>query len=229
MHVIVAVVGRTRPPHYVDSAAEPPYLPARSARRPGRAPAAPVVTPHGEPPIARQPYGSRRLSYAALLIAAGLTGVYAETIPNFEVLTLVVFCSGVLLGARDGALVGGLTMLVYSLLNPYGPAHPLVTAAQMGGNVVSGLAGAAFARLGLPARPVATRIVALVLFAILITAFYDLLTNVATGLVFGQMRTWLLAGIPFALWHIGYNVALFATLGAPLSAVSARYAERLSA
>jgi hypothetical protein len=145
------------------------------------------------------------------------------------VLTLVVFCSGVLLGARDGALVGALTMLVYSLLNPYGPAHPVVTAAQVVGNVASGLAGAVFARLGLPGRPVPARIVGLVLVAIIVTAFYDLLTNIATGIVYGQMRTWLVAGIPFALWHIGYNIALFATLGAPLSAVSARYSERLSA
>ena len=169
------------------------------------------------------------MSYAALLIAAGLTGVYAETIPNFEVLTLVVFCSGVLLGARDGALVGGLTMIVYSVLNPYGPAPPLVTAAQVIGNMLSGLAGAAFARTGLPARPVAIRVAALVLSAVVVTATYDLLTNVATGLVFGQMRTWLIGGIPFALWHIGYNVALFAALGAPLTAVCARYAERLPA
>ena len=169
------------------------------------------------------------MAYSALLIAAGLTGVYAESIPNFEVLTLVVFCSGILLGARDGALVGGLTMLVFSLLNPYGPAPPLVTAAQVAANIVPGLAGAAFARLGLPGRPVAMRIVALVLIAILVTAFFDLLTNIASGLVFGQIRAVLLAGIPFSLWHIGYNIALFATLGAPLSAVSARYAARLSA
>ncbi len=180
-------------------------------------------------PIARQPYSPRRLSYAALLVAAGLTGVYAETIPNFEVLTLVVFGSGVLLGARDGALVGGLTMLVYSLLNPYGPAHLLVTAAQVGGNALSGMAGAIFARLGWASRPAPARAVVLVGFAILVTASYDLLTNVATGLVFGQMRTWLLAGIPFALWHIGYNAVLFATLGTPLTAVFARYAQRLSA
>ena len=180
-------------------------------------------------PIARQPYSSRRLSYAALLIAAGLTGVYAETIPNFEVLTLVVFCSGVLLGARDGGLVGGLTMLVYSLMNPYGPAHPVVTAAQVLGNVVTGVAGAAFARLGFPARPVPMRVAGLVVLAIAVTTFFDLLTNVATGLVFGQMRVWLLGGIPFALWHIVSNVALFATLGTPLVAVFARYAERLSA
>ena len=74
---------------------------------------------------------SRRLSYAALMVAAALTGVYSESIANFEVLTLVVFGSGVLLGARDGALVGTLTELIYSLLNPYGPAHPLVTLSQV--------------------------------------------------------------------------------------------------
>jgi hypothetical protein len=181
------------------------------------------------PPIARLPYSSRRLSYAALLVAAGLTGVYAETIPNFEVLTLVVFCSGVLLGARDGILVGMLTMLVYSLLNPYGPAHPLVTTSQVVGNALSGAGGAVFARMGLPRQSTAVRAVTLAGFALLLTASYDLLTNVATGLVFGQMRTWLVAGIPFALWHIGYNIALFAALGTPLTAVFARYGERLSA
>jgi hypothetical protein len=145
------------------------------------------------------------------------------------VLTLVVFCSGMLLGVRDGVLVGVLTMLVYSLLNPYGPAHPLVTAAQIAGNALSGAAGALFARIGLPARSPGVRAASLAVFALFITASYDLLTNVATGLVFGQMRTWLLAGIPFALWHIGYNVALFAALGTPLAAVFGRYAERLSA
>lgn len=159
----------------------------------------------------------------------GLTGVYAETIPNLEVLTLVVFCSGVLLGARDGILVGVLTMLAYSLLNPYGPAHPLVTTAQVTGNALSGAGGALFARLGLPARSLGVRAATLAVFALLLTVSYDLLTNVATGLVFGQMQTWLLAGIPFALWHIGFNVALFAALGTPLTAVLARYAERLSA
>src|SRR5262249_59235061 len=108
-------------------------------------------------PILRQPYSTRRLSYAALLIAAGLTGVYAETIPNFEVLTLVVFCSGVLLGARDGGLVGAVTMLVYSLLNPYGAVHPLVTASQVAGEVLAGLAGGAFATAGLAGAPVPWR------------------------------------------------------------------------
>jgi hypothetical protein len=135
----------------------------------------------------------------------------------------------VLLGARDGALVGGITMLIYSVLNPYGPAPPLVTAAQVVGNMATGIAGAVFRGLGLAERPVPVRIAALVVCAVAVTLFYDLITNVATGLVFGQMRTMLLLGIPFALWHIGWNIVLFVALGTPLTAVSARYAQRLSA
>ena len=139
-----------------------------------------------------------------------------------------MFGAGVLLGARDGALVGAVTMSIFTLLNPYGPAHPLLMAAQVAGMVLAGLAGALFAALGLAARPAATRAAILGVTAVAVTAVYDLLTNAATGLVFGQMRYWLIAGIPFSLWHIGYNVALFVAIGTPLTAVFARYAERLS-
>lgn len=171
---------------------------------------------------------SRRLSYAALMVAAGLTGVYAETIPNVEVLTLVVFCSGVLLGARDGALVGALSMLVYSLANPYGAVHPLVTLAQVSGLALAGLAGGVAARLGLPALKPPARAAALAATGAAITAVFDLVTNLATGVVYGQMMPTLIGGIPFALVHIGTNVALFAALGTPLAAVFAHYRSRLS-
>jgi hypothetical protein len=139
-----------------------------------------------------------------------------------------VFCAGVLLGARDGVMVGACTMLIFTLLNPYGPAHPVVMLSQVIGIALAGAAGAAFTGLGLPARPPAARAVVLALLAIVVTAAFDLLTNLATGLVFGQTRYWLLAGIPFSLWHIGYNLVLFVVLGTPLTAVFARYGERLS-
>jgi len=164
-----------------------------------------------------------------LLVALGLTGAYAESIPNLESLTLVAFCSGVLLGFRDGVAVGGLTMLLFTLLNPYGPAPPLVMLAQVLGMALSGATGAAFARAGGPGWPAGRRAVALAILAVALTAIYDLLTNIATGMVFGQMRLVLLAGIPFSLWHIGFNVALFAVIGTPLTAVLSRYAERLEA
>jgi hypothetical protein len=168
---------------------------------------------------------SRRLSYAGLMIAAGLTGVYAENIPNFEVLTVVVFASGVLLGKRDGALIGALTMLVYSVLNPYGVAHPLVTAAQVVGEASAGGVGGMSA--GLAARSAAVRAVSLGFLGAGLTAWFDLLTNLATGVVLGQMRAVLIGGVPFALWHIGTNVALFAVVGTPVVAVVSRYRSRL--
>jgi hypothetical protein len=202
-----------------------PPVSSAASRRSGACPA----TSRRVAPIDRARYSSRRLSYAALLIAAGLTGVYAESIPNFEVLTLVVFGAGVLLGARDGALVGGLTMLVYTLLNPYGPAHPVVMLSQVLGTAVAGIAGGLYARAGLAGRDARTRALTLALVAVIVTAVFDLATNVATGLIYGQMRTWLLAGIPFSLWHIGYNVVLFAAVGTPLVAVFARYGARLDA
>jgi hypothetical protein len=162
------------------------------------------------------------------MVAAALTGVYAETIPNFEVLTLVVFLSGVLLGARWGALVGALSMLAYSVLNPYGPAHPLVTLAQVLGEVLPGPCAALFVASGMTARPVLVRAVVLAVLGALLTIWFDLLTNVATGVLFGQMRLTLIGGIPFALWHMVTNVALFAVLGTPLVVVFARYRARLS-
>lgn len=161
-------------------------------------------------------------------MAAGLTGVYAETIPNFEVLTLIVFGAGVLLGARDGALVGGLTMLVFSLLNPYGAVHPLVTAAQVAGMAPAGVAGGWLGRTGIPGARVPVRAVVLGATGGVLTLLFDLLTNLATGVLFGQVRVTLLGGVPFALWHIGTNVALFATLGVPLVGVFAHYRSRLS-
>lgn len=140
----------------------------------------------------------------------------------------MVFCAGVLLGARDGAGVGILTMTLFSLLNPYGPAHPLVTLSQVLGMAVAGVVGAWAARLGLPQRATRVRAIALAALAIPLTAFYDLITNLATGVLLGQIRVTLLMGIPFSLWHIGYNVALFAVIGTPLVGVCGRYAARLS-
>jgi hypothetical protein len=142
--------------------------------------------------------------------------------------TLVMFCAGVLLGVRDGMLVGAVTELTFSLLNPYGPVHPLVTASQVAGEMSAGLAGGVAARLGLPAAPVAARAVVLALIGAVVTAWFDLITNLATGVLFGQLGATLLAGVPFALWHLLTNVGLFAALGTPLVAVFARYRSRLS-
>jgi hypothetical protein len=170
----------------------------------------------------------RRTSYAALFVALGLTGAYAETIPNFEVLSLVAFSAGLLLGAGDGAWVGGLTMLIYTLLNPYGTAPPLVMGSQVLGLTVTGATGGWLGAAGLGRLPVAPRAVALGLAGIGLTFFFDLITNAATGLLFGSVRLALIGGLPFALWHIATNTALFAVVGTPVAGVLESYRSRLS-
>ena len=168
----------------------------------------------------------RRLAYAGLMIALGLTGAYVHVIPNLELITLAAFASGVLLGVRDGAGVAALTMFLYSSLNPYGAAHPLVTTSQVLGEALVGATGGA--AVGLARSPAWIRVIVLGVTGALLTLVYDLVTNVATGIVFGQMRVVLLGGILFALWHIATNTLLFAGLGPALVSVLARYRARLS-
>jgi len=161
-------------------------------------------------------------------MGAGLGGAYLHAIPNVHPLDLIVLCAGMLLGVRDGMLIGGLTMLVYSLLNPYGPAPPLIVISQVIGEAGFGLGGGVLGHLGIERRSWSVRVAALLLAALILTLFFDLITNLATGLLFGQMRVILIGGIPFAALHMGVNAALFAAVGAPLAAVLARYRERLS-
>jgi hypothetical protein len=116
--------------------------------------------------------------------------------------------------------------LLYSTLNPYGVAPPLVTAAQVAGMAIVGAAGGL--RRAWEVRPLVVRGVLLGATGAMLTLVFDLLTNVATGLVFGQMKVWILGGIPFSLVHIGWNAALFASLGPAIVAVLARYRARLS-
>ncbi len=162
------------------------------------------------------------------MVAMGLTGAYAETIPNFELMTLIVFGSGSLLGVRDGVAVGAVTMLLYSSLNPYGAAHPLVTASQMAGTALAGAAGGVCARASVSRLPIPARAAVLAVVGAMVTLLFDLITNLATGILFGQIGAALLGGLMFSLWHVATNAILFAAVGAPLLGALEPYRSRLS-
>jgi len=145
--------------------------------------------------------------FAGLAWASG----YVESIPNFELLTVITFVGGWVLGPRWGAIPGGLGELLFSTINPYGLAHPLVLASQVVGMALSGVAGGALGRADV--KNARARWVLVVLAGIAVTIVYDLLTNVASGIAYGQMATTLKLAIPFTLAHVGTNAALFATVG----------------
>ncbi len=161
--------------------------------------------------------------FAGLAWGAG----YLDSIPNFEFLTVILFVGGFVLGPAWGALAAALGEFLYSAMNPYGSglAVPLVLAAQTAGMACAGMAcaGATGGFVGrLTASGHAPRGVVVIASGIAVTLVFDLLTNLASAVLFGPIVPTLLAGLPFAAIHVGTNAALFALVGVPLVAALER-------
>lgn len=165
--------------------------------------------------------------FIALVTALGfaLSGV-----PNVELMSLMTFVSGAVLGPRKGAVVGAVSMGLYSGFNPYGPALPPTFAMQVLGaagiGVVGGLAvlGRWFER-----TPPGLRWPLGAALGLVLTLFYDALTNLGTAWSIGAyLDPWpiLVGGITFAVWHIVWNGAFFGVGLPPMLAVLTRRRER---
>lgn len=142
-------------------------------------------------------------------------------------MTLVSFGAGVLLGGA-GLAVAALMEATYALLNPWGPVHPIVLASQVLGMTVVAAGGAAFGLMRGPHWPVVVRAPAMAGLGAVLTIIFDVLTNAATGLVFGQVRAMLIQGLPWMVGHLAWNAVIFAAIGTPLAGVFAHYRARLS-
>jgi len=148
--------------------------------------------------------------FAALAAALGFAGAF---LPNIELITLTIFLGGVVTGPLHGFAIGVLAELVFSMLNPLGPALPLVFAAQLLG---MGLAGAAGGVLGPPLSRLrgGRRVALLGAAGFLVTLVYDVLTNLALGIHLGPVWATLAGGLLFSFVHLAANTAAFAVLGA---------------
>jgi energy-coupling factor transport system substrate-specific component len=158
-------------------------------------------------------FRSSRLAYTALFAALSAALGFAGTlIPNVELITLAVFLGGVVTGAWSGFAIGALAEVVFSLLNPLGPAFPLVFAVQIFGMGVAGAAG------GLLAPRLARmsgrgRALVLAVAGFLITLHFDVVTNLALGIHLGPVLPTLIGGLAFSMIHLGANTLGFAVLG----------------
>lgn len=179
--------------------------------------------------------GTRRQILAALLTALTVTLGYAlAAVPNVELMTITVFISGYLLGARLGVLVGTLSMALHSLFNPMGAALPPLIVAQIGAFVLISLAGAwcapALSRLR-------SRLAGFALAAItgfFVTLLYDLATNVAAYYIAidagSSLRMWqfVSGGLVFMLMHMVWNTGLFLVVLPPALRILAGYRSELT-
>ena len=157
---------------------------------------------------------------SAALIAFSVACGYAKLIlfPYLffvELFSVAIFLSGMIVGVGWGIWVAAVARLVFSVANPYGPPHPWVLAAQVLGAAILGLLGG-LARSAIRARAFekpAARAALLAGFGFVGTLIYDLLTNVAQGIVFGAPRATLVVAALPSLQHIASNTAIFAVVG----------------
>ncbi len=146
---------------------------------------------------------------------AATAGYLLMAVPNVEALTVMLFLSGWALGLKRGITATIIAGLLYFGFNPQGTFPPLLLA-QIMGVCAAPIAGYLLRRC--EGKSLMDRIL-LVTVAVVVTLWYDLLSNLAYPLTAGfdmkGIMVTLIGGVPFSLIHISTNIAIF-LLVAPL-------------
>ncbi|HDI01464.1 MAG TPA: hypothetical protein ENF78_03460 [Candidatus Bathyarchaeota archaeon] len=149
----------------------------------------------------------------AMMTAACLATNYALIgLPNVKLMDFLVFASGFLFGSWPGALVGALTWLIYGFLNPYGFSLPIYIATATS-ETIYGIVGGLMGKSGALSeeRSLARSTYLMAALGFLLTATYDLITNIAFSLAYGiPLALALASGAVLALIHEVSNAVIFA-------------------
>jgi len=159
----------------------------------------------------------REIARVGLFSALAVAGGYIFlAVPNVEVFTATVFLAGLLLGSRDGMLVGFISQTLFSTLNPLGISPPPLFVAQVAHRILVGFIGGRFKYNADESDNVWLRGFRFGALGLLLTWAYDLMTDFSFFLVSGftldQIKTTLTLGLPFYLIHGGINTIIFAVV-----------------
>lgn len=152
--------------------------------------------------------------FTALAVGSGFALVL---IPNVELITAVVFVSGVSLGAAWGVTVGLLSEFVFSTANPLGSGLvflPLLVSQLIGMGLV-GFTGGLFRRIFNSKNWPMPKIILIGATGAILTFVFDTLTTlsypVAMGFEFRQTVAIYVTGMGFTVLHQVSNAIIFAT------------------
>ena len=158
-------------------------------------------------------WDARKLAKMGIFVALAIAlKLPILQIPNVEFFTFVVFSSGYLLGILAGGVVGGLSILIYTVFNPYGFPPLPIALAQVFSMIFIGISGGLIFKAGLVILVKLTNLILMSLVGVVLTLVYDVLTNLAVAYVVGQFIPVMIAAIPFSLIHIGSNALIFVVL-----------------
>ena len=148
--------------------------------------------------------------------AIGL-GFIFMLIPNLEFISITVFLAGLTLGVYYGLIVGGTTMLIYSVLNPLGSGlvHLPLLISQilaMGGIGFMG----ALARIFLFNLNTTSLIPISGFIGLFCATWYDVVTTfaypISAGYDWDAAMAYSISGIMFTLMHILSNTIIFSVV-----------------
>ena len=154
----------------------------------------------------------RAAIFCALAIAMGFS---LMLVPNVELITVIVFMSGVMLGWKWGSLVGFTAIFIYSGLNPLGSglSFPPLFFMQILGMSVTGTLGGVFSDYLLNQKNKIIFLFTLAFLGFFCTLIYDLLTLIpyplSAGLGFPGIIASIVKGLGFTLLHEISNSIVF--------------------
>jgi len=174
----------------------------------------------------------RRIIIAALFVALSVVlGYLFAAVPNVELMTLSVFLGGIFLGVRLGIVIGMLSILIFSLFNPYGPPLPPLALAQVFGYGLIGLAGGVLGGRLSCGRKEAVIVSAAA--GLILTLMYDFLTTCASAVIvlglegfISGVQGFFAAGLLFVILHTVSNTVIFAVTVVPVVGVVSAWERR---
>ena len=145
--------------------------------------------------------------------AVGLGFIFL-VVPNIEFISVTIFLSGLYLGAKYGALVGGVSIMIYSILNPMGSGLaflPLLIG-QITSMIIIGLFGS-YLSFFLKKVKSKIRILTSGLAGFTSTFIYDFTTTISFPLSVGynlnEIIIYGMSGLIFTGMHLISNTIIF--------------------
>ena len=136
-------------------------------------------------------------------------------IPNVEVISVTLFLSGLFLGFKHGTMSAIIAGIIFVFFNPNGPQPVIIVGiAQVMGFVTFPIAGGLLRNVMLTKRTVQTNVILMSVLGLILTLWYDILTNLAFAVTIGPFWIVLWGGLSFAVAHIISNSIIFGFTGA---------------
>ena len=161
----------------------------------------------------------KSIAFMGIFIALVLGVGYAlALLPNVELITAMIFLSGVLMGVKRGIFVGTIGEFLFSALNPVGSGllFPPMLIAQVISMGFIGAVGGILRQYLVNWKPKPIKVIVIGAVGFVLTLIYDIFVSLAypisAGFNLKETIGVVIAGIAFSVIHLVVNTAIFITL-----------------